>query len=196
MLYAAKGFRDFSNEVFGNCGYPNTLLANSVQNQNSLAVLFPKINKFSNLENWFAIILFPHDTLQFNIFSITFSSRFDESRGDFLFYIFFSKNTPPILLCHFKQVEGYFTKTRWTLACSRCELVRELKIFEENTLTFSSPSSNKWGVKFFKVFFAKVVKKGVHFSTACANEWRGKFFQRNFCKTVQKGCAFWCCLSK
>ena len=94
MLYAAKGFRDFSNEVFGNCGYPNTLLANSVQNQNSLAVLFPKINKFSNLENWFAIILFPHDTLQFNIFSITFSSRFDESRGDFLFYIFFSKNTP------------------------------------------------------------------------------------------------------
>ena len=51
MLYAAKGFRDFSNEVFGNCGYPNTLLANSVQNQNSLAVLFHKINKFSNLEN-------------------------------------------------------------------------------------------------------------------------------------------------
>ena len=54
MLYAAKGFRDFSNEVFGNCGYPNTLLANSVQNQNSLAVLFPKINKFSNLENVFS----------------------------------------------------------------------------------------------------------------------------------------------
>lgn len=56
--------------------------------------LFPKINNFLFLGSWLAVILFMHDTLQLNNFSISFSSWFDESGGDFLFSKKFSK-TPP-----------------------------------------------------------------------------------------------------
>jgi hypothetical protein len=82
-----------------------------MQKQHLIAVSFPKINIFSYLGSWLALIMFMHDTLQLNNSSISFSSRFDELRGDFLFSkeIFqkFFKNTPPRFVSHFKQVKGY-----------------------------------------------------------------------------------------
>lgn len=59
------------------------------------------------------LLLFLHNNLQFNIFSPTFSSRFDELRGDFLFFQKFFQKHPPRIVSHFKQVKGlliFFSK--------------------------------------------------------------------------------------
>ena len=44
--------------------------------------------------------------MQFNSISITFSSRFDELRGDFCFFKKTFQKHPPRIVSHFKQVKG------------------------------------------------------------------------------------------
>ena len=69
--------------------------------------------------------------LQLNNFKTTFSSRFDELRGDFCFSKNFFKNTPPRFLSHFKQVKGlliFFSKHPHFFA-SRFKQVKGYKNF-------------------------------------------------------------------
>ena len=133
----------------------NTLLATSMQKQHLLAVSFPKINKLLNLGSWFAVILFLNDTLQFNNSSITFSSRFDESGGDFFifqkFFKIFSK-PPPKNPFPFQTSEGTFN------------FLFKIPPF------FRFPVQTSEGINFLKEIFEKSVNLGVHFGTLCPNE--------------------------
>ena len=72
-------------------------------------------------------------SLQFYNSPPTFSSRFDELRGDFCFSKNFFKNTPPRFLSHFKQVKGlliFFSKYPHFFA-SRFKQVKGYKNFLE-----------------------------------------------------------------
>ena len=102
--------------------------------------------------------------LQLNNFKTTFSSRFDELRGDFCFFKKFSK-TPPKNRFPFQTSERIFN------------FLFKIPPF------FRFPVQTSEGINFLKEIFEKSVNLGVHFYTPCPNEWKEFFLWQDYQRT-------------
>ena len=107
-------------------------------------------------------------SLKFNSVSITFSSRFDELRGDFCFFKKTFQKHPPRIVSHFKQVKGL------------------LFFLSKIPPFFCFPVQTSEGINFLKEIFEKSVNLGVHFGTLCPNEWK-EFFYGKIIKEIKTG---------
>ena len=86
----------------------------------------PNKYRLPNADIQTVFTLFLCISLKFNSFSPTFSSRFDESGGELLFFQKFFQKHPPRIVSHFKQVKGF------------------LIFFSKYPPIFSLPGLNKW----------------------------------------------------
>ena len=91
-------------------------------------------------------------SLKFNSVSITFSSLFDELRGDFCFSKKFFQKHPP--------------KNRFPFQTSE----RTFNFLFKIPPFFRFPVQTSEGINFLKEIFEKSVNLGVHFYTPCPNE--------------------------
>ena len=109
-----------------------------------------------------------HISLQSNSLTTTFSSQFDELRGDFCFSKKFFQKHPPRFLSHFKQVKGL------------------LIFFSKYPPIFSLPGSNKWGDKFSQRNIWKIGQFGCAFRYPLSKWVKGVFSMARLSKKLKQ----------